>query len=58
MAISIVSNFGIFSRYLIQRTFIISWLVFLVFITLDSIFLVIAEIEDISPLYNFNQLLN
>jgi len=58
MAISIVSNFGIFSRYLIQRTFIISWLVFLVFIALDSIFLVIAEIEDISSLYNFNQLLN
>lgn len=58
MAISIVSNFGIFSRYLIQRTFIISWLVFLLFIALDTIFLVIAEIEDISPVYSFYQLLD
>ena len=58
MAISIISNFGIFSRYLIQRTFIISFLVLLVFAALDCIFLVIAEMEDISSTYNFNQLLN
>ena len=58
MAISIISNFGIFSRYLIQRTFIISFLVLLVFVALDCIFLVIAEMEDISSKYNFNQLLN
>ena len=58
MANSIISNFGIFSRYLIQRTFIISFLVLLVFIALDFIFLVIAEMEDISSAYNFSQLLN
>ena len=57
MASSMISNFGIFSRYLIQRTFIISCLVLLIFIALDCIFLVIAEMEDISSEYNFNQLL-
>jgi len=57
MASSMISNFGIFSRYLIQRTFIISCLVLLIFIALDCIFLVIGEMEDISSEYNFNQLL-
>ena len=53
-----ISNFGIFARYLIQRTFFISCLVLLIFIALDCIFLVIAEMEDISSEYNFNKLLN
>ena len=58
MVISMISNFGIFSRYLIQRTFIISCMVLLIFIVLDCIFLVIAEVEDISSAYNFSHLLN
>jgi len=52
-----IFNLGIYARYLIQRTFSISAFVLLVFILLDAIFLIIAEIEDISILYNMRELL-
>ena len=52
-----IFNLGIYARYLIQRTFSISAFVLLVFILLDAIFLIIAEIEDISISYNMRELL-
>ena len=52
-----IFNLGIYARYLIKRTFSISAFVLLVFILLDAIFLIIAEIEDISISYNMRELL-
>ena len=52
-----IINFGIYARYLIYRTFFISSFVFLAFLILDSIFLVIAELEDISESYSVNDLI-
>ena len=53
-----ILDIGIFARYLIKRTLLTSMLVLTVFVLLDSIFLLIAEIEDISMEYNFSAILS
>ena len=58
MAVSMISNFGIFSRYLVRRTFLVSCFVFFGFIALDAIFVIVAEIDDLSDFYSTGDLIS